>query len=378
MRQATTRRRGAGLLLFALAPLLAACGADATPPPPLPAPTATPPAIPTGTAGSPASTSPPASATPALALATPTLTSLPVTAVPTLAVDKSKLAGELNLYTWANYMKPAVLQEFQQEYGVKVNMTLYDSNETLLAKLQANPTGYDVIVPSDYMIATMIQSALLAPLDMSLLPNAANLDPRNLHPYYDPENKYSLPWKWGTTGFAYDADKVQPAPDSWAVLFDPQYKGKITMLNDEREVPAAAAHLLGFSENTTDPGELAQIKAKLLQQKPLVQAYTSDTNRDLLTAGTVWLAQIYTGDALKVAETRPSVKYVIPKEGATIWQDNLAIPKGAPHPYTAYVFMNFLLRPDVESENVAFIKYATPNKAAQRLLPPAVLGNPAV
>jgi spermidine/putrescine-binding protein len=187
-----------------------------------------------------------------------------------------------------------------------------------------------------------------------------------------------MPWKWGTSGFAYDSDKVSPAPDSWAVMWDPKYSGQISMLNDVREVPAAAAHLLGLSENTTNADDLAKIKAKMLEQKPLVKAYTSDTNRDLLASGEVVLAQIYTGDALKVAETKPSIKYVIPKEGCTIWQDNLAIPTSAPNKYTAHVFLNFLMDPAIEAENAEFIQYATPNKAAHALLPPDMLNSPAL
>jgi spermidine/putrescine transport system substrate-binding protein len=320
-------------LLVGLGPLLAACGGE------------NPTAIPGGSSANPSTAQ---------------------------EVDKSKLSKELNFYTWVNYMKPEVLDKFQQEFGVKVILDTFDSNEALLAKLQAGATGYDVIVPSDYMVEIMGKSDLLEPLDKSLLPNIANIDPSNLKPYYDPDNKYSMPWKWGTSGFAYDSDKVSPAPDSWAVMFDEKYKGQISMLNDVREVPAAAAHLLGFSENTTNPDELAKIKEKLLQQKPLVKAYTSDTNRDLLLSGEVALAQIYTNDGLSLGDEKPSIKYVIPKEGCTIWQDNLAIPKAAPNKYTAHVFINFLMRDDIEAENLTFIKAASPNKAARAKLAPEI------
>jgi spermidine/putrescine-binding protein len=339
--------------LIALGPLLSACGGE-----------------------NPAATAVPTPAPTAAQAATPTTASVTEATVTsttaTQGVDKSKLSKELNFYTWVNYMKPEVLDQFQQEYGVKINLDTFDSNEALLAKLQAGATGYDVIVPSDYMVAVMGKSNLLEPLDKALLPNITNMDPNNLKPYYDKDNMYSVPWKWGTSGFAYDSAKVSPAPDSWAVMFDEKYKGQISMLNDVREVPAAAAHLLNFSENTTNPDELAKIKAKLLQQKPLVKAYTSDTNRDLLASGETVLAQIYTNDGIKVAEAKPTIKYVIPKEGCTIWQDNLAIPKSAPNKYTAHVFINFLMRDDIEAANAAFIKAATPNKAARAKLPPAI------
>lgn len=349
------------VILVLLVPLLSACGGEN--------PTATPSSA--GTTDVATATTAPAASNNDVA----TATTAPTEAATGQEVDKSKLSKELNFYTWVNYMKPEVLDKFQQEYGVKIVLDTYDSNEALLAKLQAGATGYDVIVPSDYMVTIMGKSDLLEPLDKSLLPNIANMDPNNLKPYYDPDNTYSVPWKWGTSGFAYDSDKVSPAPDSWAVMFDEKYKGEISMLNDVREVPAAAAHLLGFSENTTDEGELAKIKEKLLQQKPLVKAYTSDTNRDLLASGETVLAQIYTNDGIKVAEVKPSIKYVIPKEGCTIWQDNLAIPKSAPNKYTAHVFLNFLMRADIEAENATFIKAATPNKAARAKLPPEIANN---
>lgn len=290
-------------------------------------------------------------------------------------VDKSKLSKEINFYTWVNYMKPEVLDQFEKEFGVKVVLDTFDSNEALLAKLQAGAGGYDVIVPSDYMIEIMGKSDILEPLDKSMLTNLVNIDPNNLKPYYDPENTYSVPWKWGTSGFAYNADKVSPAPDSWAVMYDPSYSGKISMLNDVREVPAAAAHLLGLSENTVNPDDLAKIKSKILEQKPLVKAYTSDTNRDLLLSGETVLAQVYTNDGITMGEENPSIKYVIPKEGCTIWQDNLAIPKSAPNKYTAHVFINFLMREDIETQNAIFIKSGSPNKAARANLPAEIANN---
>ncbi len=368
----SNRLAGLAGLLVALGPLLSACGADN----PTPTPTALAPAPTATTAAAPATPTTASAPTAVEQPATPTQASTGSTE--TLQVDKSKLSKELNFYTWVNYMKPEVLDMFQTEYGVKVNLDTYDSNEALLAKLQAGATGYDVIVPSDYMVEIMGKSDLLEPLDKSLLPNIANMDPNNLNPYYDPDNKYSVPWKWGTSGIAYDSSKVSPAPDSWAVMFDEKYKGQISMLNDVREVPAAAAHLLGFSENTTNTDELAKIKEKLVMQKPLVKAYTSDTNRDLLASGETVLAQIYTNDGIKVAEEKPSIKYIIPKEGCTIWQDNLTIPKSAPNKYTAHVFMNFLMRADIEAANSAFIKAATPNKAARAKLPPEIANDKSI
>ncbi|MER3468319.1 MAG: spermidine/putrescine ABC transporter substrate-binding protein [Thermoflexus sp.] len=237
-------------------------------------------------------------------------------------------------------------------------------------------------MPSDYMVSIMIREGMLAELDKSNLPNLVHIDPAHLGLYFDPENKYTVPYMWGTTGFMYDTAAVPRELKSWKDVFEPapDLQGKISMLKDEREVIGAALKYLGFSMNTTHPEQLATAKEVLSRQKPYVKAYTSDTNRDLLVAGEVVLAHIWTGDAIRARDAKPSLKYVIPEEGCTIWQDNLAIPKTSRNKYTAEIFINFLMRPDIAAINANTIKYGSPNRTAiqQRLIDPALLNDPGI
>lgn len=298
--------------------------------------------------------------------------------------DKSKLAKQLLLYNWVEYLDPDIKDQFEQECGVKVVETNFDSNETLLATLQAGAGGYDVIVPSDYMVQIMIDQGLLMPLDFNVVSNIKNMDPLNTHQYFDPEQKYSMPYFWGTSGFAVDTNVVKDYTDSWSMLFDPNspYCGKISMLDDERETIGAALMYLGYSINDTDPNHLEEAKNLLIQQSKCVKAYDSQTNDDLIVSGETVLAHIWTGDAILAGDPasggRDGIVYVIPKEGCTIWQDNLAVPVGAPNPYTAMVFINYLNDPQIAAQNAEYVGYGTPNKAAKQYMDPDVLANPGI
>ena len=297
-------------------------------------------------------------------------------------VDRSKLDKELNFYTWSEYIDPDILTEFQETYGVKVTMDIYASNEDLLAKLQGGATGYDVIVPSDYMVNIMINLGLLEPLDYSVIKTIANIDPENLKPYYDPHNTYSVPYMWGTSGYSYDTSVLGEDLASWKEVFEPrpEVRGKVVMLDDQREVIGAALVYLGYEINETSDDALAKAKQLLLTQKPYVLAYSSQNNDDLLVAGEALIAHIWTGDALMSQQEKPTLRYVIPTEGCTVWQDNLCVPKTAPHKYTAMVFIDFLNRPDIAGRNANYIMYGSPNKAAreQGYIDQEVLNNPGV
>jgi spermidine/putrescine transport system substrate-binding protein len=297
-------------------------------------------------------------------------------------VDRSKLDKELNFYTWSEYIDPDILTEFQETYGVKVTMDTYASNEDLLAKLQGGATGYDVIVPSDYMVNIMINLGLLEPLDYSVIKTIANIDPENLKPYYDPDNAYSVPYMWGTSGYSYDTSVLGQDLASWKEVFEPrpEVRGKVVMLDDQREVIGAALMYLGYEINETSNDALAKAKQLLLAQKPYVLAYSSQNNDDLLVAGEALIAHIWTGDALMSEQEKPTLRYVIPTEGCTVWQDNLCVPKTAPHKYTAMVFIDFLNRPDIAGRNANYIMYGSPNKAAreQGYIDQEVLNNPGV
>jgi spermidine/putrescine transport system substrate-binding protein len=285
-----------------------------------------------------------------------------------LVVDKSKLAPELMMFSWSDYVAQDVLDKFQQEYGVKVVIDNYDTNEALFAKFQAggNP-GYDLIVPSDYMVEKMIAAGMLDKIDFNNVPNIKNLDPAHHKLYFDPTGEYSVAYFWGTTGLAYDSAALGRDITSWKDVFEPadDIKGKIGMIDDERETLGAALRYKGYSANSTDEAQVNEAKALLLAQKPDVKGYYSSMDsRTNLVSGDVLVAMMFTGDAIAAQKDKPSIKYVIPDGVTTIWQDNLAIPTGAKNKYTAEVFINFLLRPDIAAINANTLAFPTPNAAA--------------
>lgn len=298
--------------------------------------------------------------------------------------DKSKLADEIFLYTWVEYIDPDLKTQFETECGVKVTETNYDSNETLLATLQAGGAEYDIIVPSDYMVQILIDEGMVQELDYNVVTNIKNMEPLNVNQYFDPDQKYTVPWFWGTSGFAVDTSVVTDVQPSWNMMFDPNsaYCGKISMLDDERETIGAALMSLGYSINDTDPAHLEEAKNRLIEQSKCVKAYDSQTNDDLIISGETVLAHIWTGDAILAGSTdaggREEIQYVIPQEGCTIWQDNMMLPTGAPNPYTAMVFMNYMQYPEIAAQNAEWVGYATPNKAAKEFIDPEMLANEAI
>ena len=274
--------------------------------------------------------------------------------------------SQINLYNWSDYMSPAVKKDFQKTTGIKVVETYFDDNEALLAKLKAGATGYDVIVPSDYMVHIMIKTGLLHPLDMTYIPNFQYTDPQFKKPSYDnPDengaNKYSVPYQWGTTGYGVRTDKIDPASvGKWADLWNPQYKSQIDMLNDEREDLAATLIMVGYRDtgkpysiNTTDPNQVNAAADKLIEQKPLVRQYDSINMKRSMASG-VPLTMCWNGDALMAidalggdAKAKKLVTFVLPQEGFPWWVDNLCIPKGANSVYGAHLFLNYILDPKV-------------------------------
>jgi spermidine/putrescine transport system substrate-binding protein len=289
--------------------------------------------------------------------------------------DTSQLAEEIFLYNWSDYLDPAIKEQFEAECGVTVTETNYDSNESMLATLQSGGAGYDLIVPSDYMVQVMVDAGMLMELDYGVIPNMEHIDEVNLNTYFDPEQKYTVPYFWGTSGFAVDTSVVTEYEDSWNMMFDPNspYCGQMSMLDDQRETLGAALMYLGYSINDTDPAHLEEAKNLLVEQSKCVKAYDSETNGDLIVAGETVLAHIWTGAAIIASLERPEIVYVIPKEGTTIWQDNLAIPVDAPNPYTAMVFINYLSDPEIAAQNAEYIGYATPNKTAKESIDPSML-----
>jgi spermidine/putrescine transport system substrate-binding protein len=283
-----------------------------------------------------------------------------------------KPAVELHVLQWADYFAPDTLANFEKEFGCKVKVDYIESSETLRAKLARTPSGYDVVFPSDEVLASFIAAGVIEKLDLSRLPNFKHIAARFRGPGYDPKNDYSVPYMWGTTGIAYSKKEVNPAPDSWAVLWDPKVAGKVALLDDAREVFAAAMWLDGTSPLTPTAETIEKAKKRLLGVKPL--AYDSSPKVRLIK-GEAWVAQCFNGDALQAGasdERKADIGFVIPKEGGTLWIDNIAIAKGAPNLELAYKFIDYLLRPEVSAAISNEVQYANPNEAAMKLIKPEV------
>ena len=284
----------------------------------------------------------------------------------------------LHYFTWSDYVGPELLAEFERRHGVHVVVDTFSSNEELLAKLQGGATGYDVTVPSDFMAAIMIQQGLVAELDPTKLPNAATLEDHLQHLPFDPTQRFAIPYLWGTVGIGYDSAVVSTPPDSWAVLWDARYTGKISMLNDQREVFGAVLRSMGASMNTKDPALIEAAKARLLVQKPLVKAYASEHYDQLLASGDVVLAHGWGGPVARAMVDRPSIRYVVPKEGGTLWADCLVVLKSSPRKELATQFINYLLEPQVAARTAERLLFASANKAARPFVAARILDNPAI
>lgn len=286
------------------------------------------------------------------------------------------LPAQLNLYNWSDYLPPSVRKSFEKKYGVKVVESYYDGNEELLAKLMAGARGYDLVVPDNITVHIMIKQKLLLPLHMDLIPNFANVMEMWQDPGYNVDeqgNQYSVPYQWGTSGIGHRKDIVPETIDSWGNLWDKAYKGEITMLNDYRETIGAALKLLGYSLNSTSQDEVDQATQKLIEQKPLVRAYDSVNTRRLLMTGTP-LCHGWTGYVLQAYDALgpEKLEYVLPKEGYMLWCDNIGTPVGAPSPYAAHLFMNYLFEPKIAAEVVDYTWYHSPVSAAKQYSNPLV------
>jgi spermidine/putrescine transport system substrate-binding protein len=297
---------------------------------------------------------------------------------PGRAMAQSK---ELLLFNWSNYMPPALLKRFEAETGIKVTLDTYDTNDALLAKLQAGGGGYDVVVPTGPTLQAMIRDGLVQKIDVSALSNFHNLRAPFDHPVYDPDRAYSAPYMWGTTGIAYDKTALGlTLDDSWKEIFEPrpQVAGKIAMLAEMGEVYSAAAYYLGFDTCTTDPAQAQKILETLQQQKPSVKLYSSSGSIDRIASGEVVMHHMYNGAAHRAALRKPGITYIYPKEGLTLWGDNFAVPKGAPHVDAAKIFINFMMDPKNAAEASNYTGYNNAVAGSDAMLLPALRDDPAV
>jgi len=275
---------------------------------------------------------------------------------------------ELHIYNWSDYIAADTVPNFEREFGVKVAYETYESNEEMVAKLQAGATGYDIIVPSGYVIPMLAALDLISPLNKKYLANWGNVATIFQNLPSDPGNSHTVPWQWGTTGIAYRADKVKSPIDSWGVLHDRQFRGKMTMMDDGREVIGAFLRYRGHSLNSTDPQQLAKAKADAVLAKKLLKEYLSAPVKAKLISGDVWISQLWNGDTTQAKAQQPNLAYAVPKEGCTIWGDSMCVPKSAPNKRAAHEWMNYILRPEVGAALSKATGYGTPNAAAAKLL----------
>jgi spermidine/putrescine transport system substrate-binding protein len=287
----------------------------------------------------------------------------------------SALESELAIYNWSDYIGEETIAEFEREFGVRVSYDTYESNEDLIAKLQAGASGYDLVVPSNYAVRVLDALDRLSAIDRSLLPNWGNLLPDFLAQPFDPGNQWSVPWQWGMTGLAVRTDLVPARPASWGVFLDPALRGRMTQLDDMRDVIGSWLRYRGLSLNATEAGALAQARADALAAKANLKSYVSAPVKAQLIAGDVLVAQLWNGDTAQAQATVPGLEFVVPWEGSMIYLDSMVIPRGAPHRRAAHEFLNFILRPAVGAAISRKSGYGSPNAAALAL-DPALLRPP--
>ncbi len=286
----------------------------------------------------------------------------------------------VNVYNWSSYISSDVLKEFTKETGIKVNYATYASNETMYAKLKANPTsGYDIVVPSTYFVDRMRKQGMLQPLDKAKLSNFKNLNPALLNKAYDPDNRYSIPYFWSVTGIAvnthyHSLTEIQ----NWADFWKPEYRNQLLLLDDMHEVFSVALLVLGYSPNDTNPEHIRQAYLKLKQLMPNVRLFNADGVKSLFIDEDLTLGMGWNGDIYQAAQENPAIQFVYPKDGFVISIDSMAVPIGATHLDNAYRFMNFILRPDIAKKISLATGYASPNEGAVKLMPKSILSNPMI
>jgi len=277
----------------------------------------------------------------------------------------SSSSSTLNVFNWGEYIDTSIIKDFTKQTGIKVNYSTFATNEEMYEKVKSGTNKYDLVCPSDYMVDRMIKENLVQTLDFSKLPNYKNIDGKYKDLSYDPKNKYSVPYMWGTIGIIYDKTQIKDKIDSWNVLWDTKYKNKIFMSDDMRNSLGISLKRLGYSMNSTNSDELKKATDALAsQRKDINPVYVGDEVKDALRNGEKPMAVIYSGDAAVLMNENPGkYEYVIPKEGTNKWFDSWVVPKNTQNKDAAEKFLNFLLDAKVNKKNVDFIGYGTPNKA---------------
>lgn len=293
------------------------------------------------------------------------------------SLNKASAGQQVVIYNWGEYIDPEVLDMFEEETGIDVVYEEFETNESMYPKVQAGAVAYDLVCPSDYMIQRMIENNLLDEINFDNIPNLKNIGTQYMEQSraFDPENKYSVPYCWGTVGILYNKTMVDEPIDSWSVLWDKKYTDQILMQNSVRDALGIALKYCGYSLNSKDLDELNEAQQLLMEQKPLVQAYVVDQVRDKMISNEAAIGVIYSGEAIYTQSENQNLEYVVPKEGSNVWIDSWVIPKNAKNKENAESFINFLCRPDIAKMNFDYITYSTPNVAARELIEDAAIRN---
>lgn len=275
----------------------------------------------------------------------------------------------LNIYNWSTYVAPDTISNFQEACGVEITYDIYGSGDELLSRLRQGNPGYDLVVPPDQSIEIMVAEGLLEPLDLSLIPNFANLSPNLVDRSFDPGNQYSIPYQWGTIGIGYDRNKVGKDIVSWNDVWD--YAGPVAWLEDKRPMLGVALIMLGYDPNSTDEAQIQEAKNYLIEKGANVVSIAGDDGQEQLIRGDVDIAVEFMGDIFQVisqceedSACEKDIQYVIPEEGANIWIDNMTIPTGAEDIELAHAFIDYILDPNVGASISNYTAFATPNQAA--------------
>lgn len=274
------------------------------------------------------------------------------------------------VYNWGDYLDPETLKMFEEETGITVVYDEYDTNENMYPRIAEGAVHYDVICPSDYMIQKMIHNNMLQPLDFDKLPNAREYIGEKFYEQsqaFDPGNKYSVPYCWGTVGIMYDSERVEEPVDSWEILWDEKYRGEILMQDSSRDALMVPLKLMGRSLNETDKDVIARARDMLIAQKPLVQAYVVDEVKDKLISGEAIMGVVFSGEALMISLENPAMEFAVPKEGTNFWIDSWVITRDAENVDNAHKFIDFMCRPDIAVINFDYLGYSTPNVAVYDL-----------
>lgn len=307
----------------------------------------------------------------------PATSEAPPTPSATPATSANVEEAKLNIFCWSEYIPQSVIERFSQETGIKVSVENYASNEEMLAKLLAGGGAYDIIQPSEYVMAALVKEGLLHPVDQARVPNLRNISPEFLNRPFDPGNKFSVPFMAGTVGIVVNTEVVKDEIRGFGDVFQDKFKGRIVVLDDAREIVTWAMLSQGLPINETSDEHLAQVKPTVARWLPLVKVYDSDSPKTALLNGDVDIGIVWGGEGAILLNEDKKFKWVIPEEGTHLFIDSLAIPKTAKHPQNAEIFMNFILRPEISKQISNAFPYLNPNLEARKLLTPEQLANPA-